>query len=100
MYVVCVDIHIKPDQVDAFAEAIAHNHNGSVQEPGCARFDVLQDAADPAHFMLYEVYYTEDDFKAHQQTAHFAHWRETVQDCFAAPRTRVIFRSLNPEPWM
>ena len=50
---------------------------GSVQnEPGCLRFDVIQDSADPNRIWLYEVYVDQAAFKAHLQTPHFIKWRE------------------------
>lgn len=99
MYVVCVTIKIKPDKVREFAEATRLNHEGSVREPGCLRFDVLQGAEDESQFFLYEVYRGPEDFDAHKRTAHFARWRDTVEDLMAEPRTRAIYQSLYPEPW-
>jgi (4S)-4-hydroxy-5-phosphonooxypentane-2,3-dione isomerase len=99
MFVVLVTIDIKPERVQEFIEATRLNHEGSVQEPGCARFDVIQSADDGTKFFLYEVYKTPEDFDAHKQTAHFARWRDTVEDLMAVPRTRVLCNSLYPEPW-
>ena len=91
MYVVCVPIRILPGKSDAFIELIRQNHEGSVQEPGCARFDVLRQAASveegqPESFFLYEVYHSEDDFKAHQQTTHYFAFREAVEALQYEPR--------------
>lgn len=96
MYVVCVTIHVKPEFTEAFKEAIRLNHEGTRLEPGNLRFDVLQQNDDPAHFFLYEVYKSENDFKAHQQTPHYLTWRETVNDWMAEPRQGVKFTSLYP----
>ena len=97
MVIMIVDIHIKPECVEAFIEATKANARGSVQEPGVARFDVVQDTADPAHFQLIEVYRSEDALPAHKQTAHFSTWAETTKDMFAEPRTRVFFRNCFPD---
>ena len=99
MFVVCVTVKIKPEHVEAFAAATHLNHEGSVREPGCVRFDVLQSTEDSCHFILYEVYNSQDDFDAHKETAHFARWRETVEPLMSEPRTRVYCRSLDPDPW-
>jgi autoinducer 2-degrading protein len=99
MFVVCVTIKIKADQVEAFAAATRLNHEGSVQEPGVLRFDVLQGAEDQTQFFLYEVYRGPEDFDAHKQTAHFAKWRDAVEGMMEVPRTRVTYQSLYPEPW-
>ena len=42
MLIVQVFVHVKPEQVDAFKAATLDNATHSVQEPGIARFDVLQ----------------------------------------------------------
>ncbi len=52
MHVAIVHVWVKPDQVNAFTEACRLNHLASVQEPGNRRFDVLQDAGNPAKFVL------------------------------------------------
>ena len=56
MQVVQVHVQVKPEAVEAFRAATVENAQASVLEPGIARFDVLQDVANPAHFMLVEVY--------------------------------------------
>ena len=40
-------------------------------EPGCLKFDVVQDANDEDRIWLYEVYKDEAAFQAHTQTPHF-----------------------------
>jgi len=89
MYVVVVTIHVKPEDVNAFVEATRANARGTRAEPGNVRFDVLASQADPAHFVLYECYKTPDDFAAHQQTAHYQSWKQTVAEWMAEPRSAV-----------
>jgi quinol monooxygenase YgiN len=50
----------------------------SVKEPGCRRFDILNLASDPNHFLLYEVYDNEAALKSHRETAHFKKYAETT----------------------
>lgn len=97
MHVTLVHVRVKPDTVDAFVEACRLNHEGSTAEPGNRRFDVLQDAAEPTHFVLYEAYTSEADAAAHKQTAHYHAWRDTVADMMAAPREGVPFVGLFPQ---
>lgn len=97
MHVTLVHVHVRPESVDAFAEACRHNHEGSIAEPGNRRFDVLRDAEDPTHFVLYEAYASEADAKAHKQTPHYLAWRETVADMMAAPRRGLPFVGLFPD---
>ena len=97
MNIMIVDIHIKPECVDAFIEATKANARGSIQEAGVARFDVVQDTNDATHFQLIEVYRNEEALPKHKETAHFATWAETTKDMFATPRTRVFYRNCFPE---
>ena len=96
MFVVCVSIHVRPERVDAFREAVLRNARNTRQEPGNVRFDVLQQEQDPARFTLYEVYRSADDFAAHQKTPHYLEWRETVANWMAEPRVGVRHASLFP----
>ena len=96
MYVVCVTIHVKPENVEGFVEATLSNAKNTRNEPGNVRFDVLQAADDPNRFFLYECYKTPEDFTAHQQTEHYLTWRETVQDWMAEKRVGVKHNSVFP----
>jgi autoinducer 2-degrading protein len=99
MHVVLVSIQVKPDCIEAFKAATRLNHEGSVKEPGCARFDVLQDTEDATLFYLYEVYHSPAAFDAHKQTPHFFAWRDAAEPMMAHPRTRRICAGLFPDPW-
>lgn len=94
MYVVCVTIFVKPEQVKPFIEATLENARNTRLEAGNLRFDVLQAEEDPNRFMLYEAYKTRGDFTAHQQTAHYLKWKQTVADWMAQPRQGVKHSSL------
>lgn len=81
MYVIIVPIQIKAGFKEQFVEAMLDDAKGSVNdEPGCLRFDVIQDASDPNRIWLYEVYVDEAAFQAHLQAPHFIKWRDTVKD--------------------
>lgn len=97
MLVVHVHVQVKPESVEAFKAATLANARASVQEPGIARFDVVQQADDPARFVLVEVYRTAAAPAAHKETAHYATWRDTVAPMMAAPRTSVKFGNVFPD---
>ena len=97
MFIVHVFIHVKPDQVEAFKAATLVNARHSLEEPGIARFDVIQQADDPARFVLVEVYRTPDDPARHKQTAHYTTWRDTVEPMMAEPRTSIRYANLFPD---
>ena len=86
MQVVLVHVHVKPDGVESFRAASERNAAASRQEPGVARFDVLQSAEDPNRFILYEAYRTPEAVAAHKETAHYLAWRDAVAPLMAEPR--------------
>ena len=91
MLIVHVHVHVKPEAVDAFREASLANARASVEEPGIARFDVIQQVDDPSRFLLVEVYRTQQATADHKETAHYKTWRDTVADMMAEPRTSVKY---------
>ena len=97
MLVVHVHVHVKPDFVEAFKEATLENARSSLQEPGMARFDVVQQLDDPNRFVLLEVYRTPDDPGEHKKTAHYQKWRDTVADMMAEPRHSVKHANVFPD---
>ena len=81
MYVIIAPIQIKEGYKDRFIEEMIGDAKGSVNdEPGCLRFDVIQDAEDENRIWLYEVYKDEDAFHAHTQAPHFIKWRDATAD--------------------
>ena len=101
MFIVQVQVQVKPECVEAFKAATLANARASVQEPGVARFDVIQQADDPARFVLVEAYRNADANAAHKLTAHYAVWRDAVAAMMAAPRASVKFHNVFPadENW-
>lgn len=88
MKVLMVTIDIKPEFKERFmvemeADAIGSNND----EPGCLRFDILQDSKDPNRIHLYEVYRDEAAVEVHRQARHYLKWRAAVKDWVAAPYT-------------
>jgi len=96
MLVVHVHVKVKPECVEAFRQATIENARNSVQEPGIARFDVIQQSDDPTRFVLVEVYRTDEAPGRHKETRHYAAWRDTVTEMMAEPRTSVKFKNLFP----
>lgn len=96
MHTTIVHVYVKPESVDDFIAASEKNHLASIQEPENRRFDVLQDAADPTKFVLYEAYATAAGAAAHKETAHYLAWRESVADMMAQPREGVAHHGLFP----
>lgn len=97
MQVVQVHVHVKAESVEAFIEATRENARQSLQEPGVARFDVLQDTKDPTRFILVEAYRSAEAPAMHKETAHYRAWRDTVAPMMAEPRSSVVYRNVFPE---
>jgi quinol monooxygenase YgiN len=97
MLVVHVHVHVKAEFVEAFIAATRANSTASLEEPGIARFDVIQQHDDPTRFVLVEAYKTAAAPAQHKQTAHYATWRDAVADMMQSPRSSVKFESLYPE---
>src|SRR5262245_42687382 len=97
MLIVHVHIQVKPDRVDAFKTACIENSRNSLQEPGVARFDVLQQQDDPTRFLLVEIYRSVDAPAAHKQTAHYKAWAEAAADMMAVPRFSAKYDKIYPE---
>ena len=72
MYVVTVKFQVVPEQSDQFESRVLKQAADSLSnEQECLVFDVCRHPSDPAQFFLYEVYVSEDAFKAHLDTPHF-----------------------------
>ena len=102
MITIFVTIHVKPGHREQFTEASFGDAQGSVRdEPGCFRFDILQDDSDPNRFHLYEVYTDEAALEAHRNAPHFKKWRATVQDWFDGDIQRIAMTTIFPsdEGW-
>ena len=97
MFIVHVHVQVKSEYVEAFKAATMENARNSVQEPGVARFDVIQQQDDPTRFVLVEVYRTEADPGRHKETAHYQTWRDTVAEMMAEPRSSVKYDNVFPD---
>ena len=77
MFIVLVRVQVKPELVGEFKDAILRNASLSVQrDPGCVRFDVLQQEDDQTRWFFYEVYEQEQAWVDHRASAHFLAFNE------------------------
>ena len=97
MLVVHVQVHVKPESVEAFKQATLENARNSVQEPGVAAFDVVQQQDDATRFVLVEAYRNPGAPAAHKETRHYQVWRDTVGPMMAETRTSVKYTNLFPD---
>ena len=91
MFVLVVNIRIKPENVERWMKMALENAREARKEPGCKQFDVLVDPHDRTQVMLYEVYADEQAFEAHQQTVHFKKYLAEAVPLLAS-RQRHVWR--------
>jgi quinol monooxygenase YgiN len=97
MLIIHVHIQVKPECLQAFQQTTLANARESVKEPGIARFDFLQESANPTRFLLIEVYREAEAQARHRETKHYQVWRDTVAPMMAEPRVSVKYTNLFPE---
>jgi quinol monooxygenase YgiN len=95
MFVLSVDLRIKPENVESFTAKAIENAADSRKEPGCRQFDVLVDPKDRTRVLLYEVYADDKAFDAHQQTAHFKKYVAEAVPLLAS-RERHVWKRVAP----
>ena len=85
---------------DEVVRLIEANARGAAGEPGCIRFDLIQDRSDGDVVWFVETYRTEQDFKDHQQTAHFKEWHPHLERMLDSviPNTEAYGDSIYPPP--
>jgi autoinducer 2-degrading protein len=77
MFIVLVKVQVRSELLDEFKTAILRNASLSVErDPGCVRFDVLQQEDDPTRWYFYEVYEREQAWIDHRNSAHFLAFKE------------------------
>lgn len=96
MFIAAVHVYIKPDKIDAFKEVIRANHEGSIREPGCLRFDVAQSRQDPSDFLLWECYVDEEANRFHKTTPHYLAFKERATDLMAKERVSDLYTGIYP----
>ena len=83
MVVMIVEVTVKAGMEGAFLDLITNDAvRSEADEPGCLRFDVLQDVEDPARYYFYEVYRDEAAHQAHMQTPHLKRIDARMHDLF------------------
>src|SRR5882724_10752897 len=97
MIILHVTVQIKPEHVSEYLEAVRHDaEHTEKDEPGCWRFDMIQDRDHPNRFYYYEVSTDEAALEAHRQTPHFKLSADKVQPWLAAAPERRFGKNLTP----
>ena len=95
MLAMWVKVRVKPEGRKKFLEAIEADALGSERdEPGCLRFNVLQDERDENVYYFYEVYKDQAALEAHRAAPHYAIWRaaaDTLDGPTEPTRLKTVF---------
>jgi autoinducer 2-degrading protein len=97
-FVLQVEFDVKPESLAEFLRLVDGNARDSVaKEPGCFQFDVMQTLDDPNRVVLYEVYASEDAFKAHMGMPHTQTFLAAVKPMAGPPKPlRMVRKSAPP----
>jgi quinol monooxygenase YgiN len=97
-----VKVRVKPAERARFLAAIEQDAIGSERdEPGCCRFNVLQDDKDANVYYFYEVYKDEAALEAHRAAPHYTTWRaaiDTLEGPSEPTRCKTVFPA-DPTYW-
>jgi len=86
MLAMWVKVRVKPGERERFLRAIEVDALGSERdEPGCMRFNVLQDGRDENVYYFYEVYRDDAALEAHRAAPHYAVWRAAADTLDGPP---------------
>lgn len=97
MQVLIVEMNVKPSERERFLEILIHDAQQSVSvEPGCVRFDLLEDVHTPNKFYFYEVYTDEAAINAHSDTPHFKQFFEALPDLIVGELKRNVAANIYP----
>jgi autoinducer 2-degrading protein len=98
VYIVLGIIKVKPEHLDEFLANIRRHAAHSVREPGCVRYDVLQDQHDPTTICLYEVFRSKADLDFHHAQDYYKEWMAMSRGWRdASSYTRRVLRNVFPE---
>jgi autoinducer 2-degrading protein len=95
MIAMWVKTRVKPTERERFLKAIEeHTLASERDEPGCVRFNVLQDAEDPDIYYLLEIFRDEAALEAHRATPHLAAFQ--AADTLLRPSVRTFCKPVFP----
>jgi len=81
MDILMVRVKVKPERLGDFIREMIEDARSSVlKEPGCRRFDIIQDRGDRTSLALCEVYNDSAAVEHHMRQPHFIKWRDTTAD--------------------
>jgi autoinducer 2-degrading protein len=97
MYTAISFTKLLPEHVDDYITNMRVCAEKSNQEPGCIRYEVMQDTADPTLMLLFQVFRDAAAYQVHQDSEHHRVWIE-MSGAWRDPsvRTRHELRYVTP----
>ncbi len=91
MRAIFVTVRMKPEYRDRILKGALEDGRGSREdEPGCLRFDVIQDDNDPNTIYFYEVYKDDAALQAHRAAPHYSAWGNLPAEWFVGQKAVAI----------
>lgn len=90
MICVLADLRIKTGSQDVFFAAAREMIKATLAEPGCIRYDLMQDITEPDHLTFVEEWESREALAAHFETAHMAVWRKASAPHLTGRDVRIL----------
>lgn len=97
MLIQLVSIEVKPGTRATFLDAFRINCEGTRQEPGNLRFDLLADPENENRFFVYEVFQDAAALEAHRLTDHYRRCVEMIDPISLGTRGKQYFDPIDME---
>lgn len=97
MLIQLVSIEVTPGNRDIFLEAFRINCEGTRQEPGNLRFDLLSDPENENRFHVYEIFRSEAALDDHRKTPHYRTCVEMITPISIGARGKQYFDPIDVE---
>ncbi len=95
MLIQLVSIEVRPGTRETFLEAFRLNCEGTRQEPGNIRFDLLNHPEDENKFYAYEIFQDDAALEAHRQTPHYRKCVEIIAPITIGGRGKQYFSAVD-----
>ena len=90
MICVIADIRIRSGSRDALLAAARPMIAATRSEPGCIRYELMQDIETPEHLSFVEEWETREALSAHFRTEHMAAWRAASEPHLVGRNVKIL----------
>lgn len=94
-HILVAQLTAKPDQIEEVKARLLGMLEPTHAEAGCVQYDMHQDTANPAQFLVYEIWSTTEHWQAHMKTPHLLALLEFAETAMAEVKVSQLNR-LNP----